>query len=329
MTETTTLPVPASPAALADRHAAQVHADLGASMAPATALAYERQWRRFSAWCDAHGYEALPASPATLCAYLSSRRAEGAAYNTIQQAKAAVVKEHAARGYPSPVDGAGGLVSQLLRGIRRNSGPGRQAPPVRWEEADAAADMAAADGLAGLRDAAVLAVMSDAMLRISEAAALDVEDIEAEAPMTLTIRRSKTDQAGEGVVLPLRRGTVKRVRKWMEAAGITAGALFRRIHRGGHVQAGRLTPPSIRQIIRRRAADAGVRGLDAGKSLRGREGQIGGHSLRVGSAQSFAEAGASLVEMQLAGRWRSPDMPGRYARGQLAERGALRKYRGQ
>ena len=57
------------------------------------------------------------------------------------------------------------------------------------------------------------------------------------------------------------------------------------------------------------------------------EGRISGHSLRVGGAQSLATAGASLVEMQIAGRWQSPVMPGRYAQGQLAKQGAMARLR--
>ncbi len=52
-----------------------------------------------------------------------------------------------------------------------------------------------------------------------------------------------------------------------------------------------------------------------------------GHSLRVGGAQSLAAGGASIVEMQTAGRWQSPAMPGHYARGQLAARGAVARVR--
>ena len=71
----------------------------------------------------------------------------------------------------------------------------------------------------------------------------------------------------------------------------------------------------MRRIIIRRARDAGVAG------------RISGHSLRVGGTQSLATAGASLVEMQLAGRWSSPVMPGRYAQGQLAKLGAVARLR--
>ena len=78
---------------------------------------------------------------------------------------------------------------------------------------------------------------------------------------------------------------------------------------------GRLSTVSIRAIVQRRAAAAGI------------EGRVSGHSLRVGGAQSLAAAGSSIVEMQTAGRWQSPSMPGRYARGQLAARGAVAKLR--
>ena len=56
---------------------------------------------------------------------------------------------------------------------------------------------------------------------------------------------------------------------------------------------GRLSTQSIRAIIQRRAQDAGI------------EGRVSGHLLRVGSAQSLTTAGASVVELQTAGRWPS------------------------
>ena len=101
----------------------------------------------------------------------------------------------------------------------------------------------------------------------------------------------------------------------LDAAGHRAGPMFRRVRRGAVVGNERIADRSLRRIIARRAADAGV------------EGRISGHSLRVGAAQSLAAAGASVVDMQTAGRWKSPEMPGRYARGQLAARGAVARLR--
>ena len=91
-----------------------------------------------------------------------------------------------------------------------------------------------------------------------------------------------------------------RVRAWLSAAGITGGPMFQRLDKAGRPR-GRLSTVSIRAIIQRRAAEA--------------EGRVSGHSLRVGGAQSLAAAGASIVEMQTAGRWQSPSMPSRYAQG--------------
>ena len=91
--------------------------------------------------------------------------------------------------------------------------------------------------------------------------------------------------------------------------------MFRRVRRGDVVDSGRLSSRTVRAIITRRARDAGI------------EVRVSGHSLRVGAAQSLAAAGASVVEMQTAARWTSPTMPGRYARGQVAARGAVVKLR--
>ena len=102
--------------------------------------------------------------------------------------------------------------------------------------------------------------------------------------------------------------TVKLINRYCTKADITAGALFRRIRRGDHVTGERLTVVSARRIIKARAAASGI------------EGFISGHSLRVGSAVSLAQAGASVVDMQNAGRWKSPQMPAHYAKAELAER---------
>ena len=57
------------------------------------------------------------------------------------------------------------------------------------------------------------------------------------------------------------------------------------------------------------------------------EGLIGGHSLRIGSAVSLAEAGASVKEVQRAGRWQDPAMPARYVREAPTERSPVERYK--
>ncbi len=188
--------------------------------------------------------------------------------------------------------GLGAAATRVLAGFRRlAAGRGRgMVAGVRWEQADRAAEMAEGSGnLRGLRDAAIVAVASDALLRVSEIAALDVADVDL-TEQTVLIRRSKTDQEGQGVVQFLGKSTAERVRAWLLSAGLTDGALFRAV-KSGQAEDGRLTDRSIRRIITQRARATRVGG------------RVSGHSLRVGSAQSLATAGASLVEMQVAGRW--------------------------
>ena len=289
-------------------HSARTAADLAqASMSENTRRAYEVALRGF----ERSGH---PETDAGVAAYLGDIYEEGRSAAVAAMIIAALRFRARLNARPSPV---GPAAERVLAGFRRlafERGRG-QVDGVRWQQADRAAELAEQAGsLAGIRDAAIIAVASDALLRVSEIEALDVDDVNF-TEQTVLIRRSKTDQEGAGVVQFIGEPTVARVSAWLENASLSEGALFRPVHKSGQLRRGRLTEGSIRRIIIRRARDAGV------------EGRISGHSLRVGSAQSLATAGASLVEMQLAGRWQSPVMPGRYAQGQLANRGAIARLR--
>ena len=130
-----------------------------------------------------------------------------------------------------------------------------------------------------LRGAAIVAVASDALLRVSEVSALDVQDVDLEE-QTVLIRRSKTDQEDKDVAQFLGEPTTERIRTWPAGSGLTHGALFRAVNQGGRVRGGRLSDRSVRRIITRWGS-AGV------------DGRVSGHSLRAGGAQSLASAGAS------------------------------------
>ena len=103
--------------------------------------------------------------------------------------------------------------------------------------------------------------------------------------------------------------------RYRKRAGIQSGALFRRIRYHEHVTADRLGVKGAREAIQRWAKEAGI------------EGAISGQSLRIGSALSLAEAGATVKEMQRAGRWLDPAMPARYVRGAPAEQSPVKRYK--
>ena len=282
-----------------------------ASISPNTRRAYRGALARLDGWLAGR-----PLTDPTLADYLATLHGTGRAPATASQVLAAARFRCRLAGQPRP---DGSAVAAVLRGLKREGrdrGRG-QVTGVRWEDVDAAVRIAAdhrGASLADRRDAAMVAVASDALLRVSEVAALKVPDVDPEAG-TLTVRRSKTDQAGAGAVLFLGPPTVRRVRRWTAAAGLTAGPLFRRVSKAGRVGPRGLHPNSVRAIIQHRAGAAGV------------QGRVSGHSLRVGAAQSLAAAGAGTAEMQVAGRWKSATMPAHYAAGELAGRGAVARYR--
>lgn len=221
-------------------------------------------------------------------------------------------------GKRSPVSSAS---ASVLAGFKRKGADrGRgQATGVTWGQVDLAVALAAReDTTSGDRDAALLALGSDCLLRISEIAAVRVDDLEfnGDGPGTLTVRRSKTDQTAKGVALPFSAATGDRLQVWLAASGIASGFVFRsarKIYATLDDHSPALVPDQVRRVIQKRCRLAGITG------------QVSGHSLRVGAAQTLADAGLSLVDMQTAGRWSSPVMPAHYARGQLAGDTALAK----
>ena len=282
-----------------------------ASIAPSTVKAYRRAVQQLEIWLDGRSL-----SDNLVANYITGLYQDGKSPATINRIVAAV-KWTAKNNGVWAKKLSFGITEKALAGIRRKGkGRGRgQVDGMIWSDVERVCALAEADNtFAGLRDSALIRLMSDCLLRISEAVAVNVADVNS----ALTVRQSKTDPgtAGvSGVTLYIGAPTREAIRRYCEAGGITEGALFRRIRRGDNLTGGRLTVDGVRKIIKRRAREAGV------------DGNISGHSLRIGSAVSLAQAGASVVNMQVAGRWKSPQMPAHYARAELAEQGAVARFK--
>ena len=282
-----------------------------AGTAPSTIKTYRLAMQQLEIWLDGRSL-----SDNLLASYITGLYQDGRSPATISKIVAAVkwTAKHRGAGAKNFIFE---ITEKTLAGIRRKGkGRGRgQVDGMTWSHVERVCARADADNtLAGLRDSALIRLMSDCLLRISEAVAVDVADVNG----ALTVRQSKTDPgtAGvSGVTLYIGAPTQEAIRRYCEAGGITEGALFRRIRRGDNITGGRLTVDGVRKIIKHRAREAGV------------DGNISGHSLRVGSAVSLAQAGASVVNMQVAGRWKSPQMPAHYARAELVEQGAIARFK--
>jgi site-specific recombinase XerD len=295
------LPVPVAPADVQDpdalplteafRDALSAAKDFAlAEKSDATRKAYASDMTSFRLWCIAQGTDALPASIATTAAYLADLAGQRYKVSTIDRAAAAIAYAHRLAGMNPPT--AAEPVKAVLRGIRRRTGTAveRKAPAT----ARALTSMLKRiddTTLKGKRDRALLLLGFAAALRRSELVALQVSDIErADAGLFIHIRKSKTDQTGEGHVVPVPRGSklrpVEALESWLEAAGIDDGPLFRPIRKGGHLQVEALTAHAVALIVKERA-----------KAARLDPEMFSGHSLRAGFVTSALEGGADVLKV--------------------------------
>lgn len=275
------------------------------SHAPSTVKSYRSAIKKLGAWL---GGRTLTDS--VFANYIAELHQGGKSPATINVVVSAVKCQAKAQNAAISFE----LTERTLAGIRRagkDRGRG-QVDGITWEEVNQICTLAEVEETTtGLRDSALIRLMSDCLLRISEAVAIDVTDVDS----VLTIRQSKTDQESEGTTLYIGDPTREVIKRYCEAGGIINGPLFRRIRRGDNITSGRLSVVGARNAIKRRAREAGV------------EGFISGQSLRVGSAVSLAQAGASVADMQVAGRWKSPEMPAHYAKKELAEQNAVARFK--
>ncbi len=276
----------------------------------ATLRAYRADWADFETWCRAQGFAALPAGPDTVALYLADRAAK-LRVSTLTRRLTAINKVHRAAGHPAPALMEHLSVGETLKGIRRALGTGQTGKsPLFTDELRAIVD-ALPPGLIGTRDRALLLVGFAGAFRRSELAALQLENVrETKEGLVIRIVRSKTDPEGQGreVALPygstLETCPVRACREWIAAAGLTDGALFRRIDRHGHVNERALHKDSIGAIVKRAAVRAGLEAKN-----------YAGHSLRAGFCTQAYMNGAREFDIMRQTGHRSLDTLRKYVRG--------------
>jgi integrase len=195
-----------------------------------------------------------------------------------------------------------------MRGIRRMLGAARRKKAPATSDRIIAMAPLAGGSLRDIRDRALLLLGFAGAFRRSELVAIDVGHVTETADgLLILIPRSKTDQEGEGEAVGIVPGQiacpVAAYRSWINAAGITAGPVFRPIDMGGTVASGRLTARSVANIVKAAATRVG---LDAAI--------FSGHSLRAGFLTSAAARGASIFKMMDQSRHKSVDTLRGYVR---------------
>ena len=292
----------------ADQGVAQ---SLEAVLSDNTRRTYDAQWRLFTGWCNQVGLSSLPAEPLTVARYLAARANAGASVATLRLATSAISKAHEwaklespcrdpgvraslkgwGRRLSKPQRQSGALTADVLAVIRltavqpRRRGRGMETPEQAAER--------------GKFDVALAAVLSDAGLRRSEAAALAWGDVVRweDGSGRITVVRSKTDAEAQGAVVAI------------TPAAMDALSAIRPAGVGGDEKVFGLSESQIARRVKAIARAAGLADWEF----------FSGHSGRVGMARRMAHNGAPTHEIERQGRWKQGGgMVGRYTRGETA-----------
>lgn len=289
-------------------------------LAENTRKAYRKAWVCFADYCRRTGIsDPFAASPETVANFLicratkpDPRSGQVLSMGTVALYASAITKQFSTAGVASPAHHP--TVTATLRGLARIKGtPPRQVMALREDHIEAMLAQCPAT-LIGIRDAAVLALGFAAALRRSEICALRVSDIhiltaQEKGPkrMFLTVRRSKTDQVGNGQKIAVPEGKVirpiQRVEMWLSESRIERGPLFRSMKRGGRVQGKPLHHSNIPRLLKHYASQIG---LDPK--------QVSGHSLRAGFVTSAAAHHARLDKIMAVTRHRNASSVMKYVR---------------
>lgn len=273
---------------------------VSAALADNTRLAYQGDLADFIAFGGR-----IPCGPEQLAHYIANRAQIHSPY-TIARRVVGISRAHTSQGMTDPAKND--LVRAVLRGVRRKNGtPQRQVAPLL--KCDILSIMPLLQGTKGIRDRALILLGFAAALRRSELVALDVQDVHfVKEGAIVHVRRSKTDQIGEGrkIAVPYGRTStcpVKALETWLTHAKLAAGPLFRPANKGGGVGDGRLTGQVVALVLKAYAAAAGLNAAD-----------ISGHSLRAGLVTSAAMAGVSVWKIKAQSGHKSDAMVARYIR---------------
>lgn len=346
-------PAPASKEALIERLATWQQ-DFIAGMSAATVRAVRADWAQYIAWCERMAQPPLPAPVERLEAFVRDAVVQGRKRTTVQRYVYTVGLVHTAAGLPSPAKDPRwrakwkGLLKEM-----KSRGQVTATQAGALERDDVRTILASlATSPRDLRDAAMLALASDTLLRESELVTVRVEHFaynRTRDAWTLHVPFSKANQDGQEADFRfVSRDARARIETWLDAAGITAGYVFLPI--GGRPKApkapkldpddvllvtsapaqrasdGPLLPAlpaeeepkplaakEVARIFRRRALAAG---LDHAPT-------ISGHSTRIGTANDLINAGKTTAQIQLAGGWRSAEMVTLYTRRSQAGANAV------
>jgi len=276
--------------------------NLHGAFAENTLRAYRADFKVFSTWCAGNEIDPLNASATKVASFVEAQ-AQHRTTATIRRRIASISTLLKLNNYPDPTRSPEVILA--LKRIHRQKGRAqKQAPPLTRDILEQLIAVTGQD-LVGLRDRVMLMLGYETMRRRSELCGLRFEDIEylTQDKVGIWLRFSKTDQYGEGKLIPISAALAALIENWRIKLQVERGYILREVTKAGRVKP-TMRPGSInlRLKVLQRAAKLH------------QDAELSGHSFRVGGAIDLLEAGESLEKIMLRGGWKSESTALRYLR---------------
>ena len=263
--------------------------NLKLSKAKNTLRAYKSDFKDFAAFCAKHGFNSMPTEPKVVSLYLT-HLSTSSKTSTLRRRLVSIGVIHKLKGHY--LDTKHPIIIENLMGIKRKKGSiqtGKKPLLINHlKNIINVIDEQKIEKIKKLRNRTIILIGFGGGFRRTELISIDYEDIDlVEEGAKITLRRSKTDQFGEGHVKGLPYFTnekycpVTSLKNWLNLSKIKTGPIFRRFAKGSILTNHRLTDQSVVLIIKNCLKLAGIENQN-----------FSGHSLRSGFATAAAESGA-------------------------------------
>ena len=296
------------------------------SKANNTVRAYKSDFKDFGLFCAQNGFKSLPSEPKIVSLYLTDLSTKDAKMSTLKRRLVSIGVIHRLKGHY--LDTKHPSIIENLMGIKRRKGSiQKRKKPILIKDLKLVInviDEQKIKDIKKLRDRSIILIGFSGGFRRNEIVSLDYEDLDfVEEGLKIQIRKSKTDQFGEGLVKALpyfdnsQYCPVISLKKWLELSKITSGSVFRRFVKGSKLSENRLTDQTVALLIKEYLQLAGIDNKN-----------YSGHSLRSGFATSAAESGAEERNIMAMTGHKSTEMVRRYIReANLFKNNALNKLK--
>ena len=299
--------------------------NLKLSKANNTLRAYKSDFKDFGAFCVKHGFNSMPTQPKVVSLYLTHLSANSK-ISTLRRRLVSIGVVHKLKGHY--LDTKHPVIIENLMGIKRKKGSiqlGKKPILIsHLKQIINTIDEQKIPKIKKLRDRTLILIGFSGGFRRTELISINHEDLEfVEEGVKINLRRSKTDQFGEGLIKGLpyfnheKYCPVTSLKNLINFTNIKVGPIFRRFIKGSILTNYRLTDQSVVLIIKDYLKLSGIENQN-----------FSGHSLRSGFATVAAESGADERSIMAMTGHKTTQMVRRYIReANIFKNNALNKIK--